>query len=70
MVRLVRERPTTRPQQEDAEEPEWDPWQEDQSDATEGEYIADYNPDVDYKGPEPKEKPVAQVESEVNPDTE
>ena len=67
MARLVRGCPTTRPQQEGTEEPERDPQQEDQSDATEGEDIADYNPDVDYEGSEPKVELVPQVEREVDP---
>ena len=48
--------PTARSQQEGIEEPERDPQQEDQPDATEGKDIADYNPDVGYEGSEPKVK--------------
>ena len=62
--------PTSRPQQEGAEEPEQDPQQEDQSDAAEGKDIADYDPDIDYVGSEPKVEQVAQDEREVDPDAE
>ena len=55
-----------RPQQECTEEPKQDPLQDDQSDTTEGEDIADYDLDIDYEGSEPKVEPVAQVEREVN----
>ena len=54
MARLVRGRPTARSQQEGIEEPERDPQQEDQPDATGGKDIADCNPDVGYEGSEPK----------------
>ena len=70
MARLVRGHPTARLQTEGAEEPEWDPQQEDQSDATVGKDIADYNLDIDYEGSEPKAKPVTQDKSKVNPDAE
>ena len=45
---------TTRSQQKGAEEPERDPHEEDQPDATVGKDIADYNPDVDYEGSKPE----------------
>ena len=70
MARPVRGCPTSRPQQEGAEEPEQDHQQEDQPDTTEGEDIADYNPDVDYVGLEPKVESVTQDEREVDPDVE
>ena len=62
MARPVRERSTSRPQQEGAEEPEQDPQQDGQPDVAEGEDLADYNPDVDYVGSEPKVESVAQDE--------
>ena len=70
MARLVRGRPTARSQQEGIEEPERDPQQEDQPDATGGKDIADYNPDIDYEGSEPKVKQSAQEQREVDPDAE
>ena len=70
MSRPVRGCPTARPQREGAEEPDRDPQQEDHFDAGEGEYTADYNPDVDYVGSEPKVEPVTQDEREVDPDAE
>ena len=70
MARLVRGCPITRQHQEDAEEPEQNPQQEDQSDATEGKDIADYNLDVDYEGSEPEVEPVTQVEREISSDAE
>ena len=60
MARLVRGCPIARSQQEGAEEPERDPQQEGQPDATHGKDITDYDPDVDYEGSEPKVEPVAQ----------
>ena len=57
-------------EQEDAEEPERDPQQEGQPDATEGKNIVDYNANVDCEGSEPRNEPVAQDQSEVNPDAE
>ena len=54
MARPVRGCPTARSQQEGIEEPERDPQLEDQPDATEGEDIADCNPDVGYEGSNPK----------------
>ena len=47
MARPVRGCPTARSQQERVEVPERDSQQEDQPDATGGEDIADYYPDVD-----------------------
>ena len=70
MARLVRGCPTTRQQQEGAEEPEWEPQQEDQPDATNHKEIADYDPDIDYEGTDLEVEPVAQEEREVNPDKE
>ena len=70
MARLLRGCPTARSQQEGTEEPERDPWQEDQPDATGGADIEDYNPDVDYEGSEPKAKQSAPEQREVDPDTE
>ena len=58
-------------QQEGAEEPETNPsvpQQEEQPDASEGKVIADYDPDVDYEGSEPKNEPVTQEEKEEDPD--
>ena len=70
MARLVRGHPTARSQQEGTEESGRDPQQGEQPDATEGKDIADYDPDVDYKGSEPKVEPDMQEQSEVDPDTE
>ena len=70
MARPVRGRPTARSQQEGIEEPDRDPQQEDQLDAAEGKGIADYDPDVDNVGSEPKVEPVAQDEREFDPDAE
>ena len=70
MNRLVRGRPTTRLQQEGAEDPDRDPQQDDQSVTAEGKDIADYDPNVDYEGSEPKVESDAQVEREVNSDAE
>ena len=52
MARPVRGRPTARSKQEGIGEPERDPQQEDQPDATEGKDIAHYDLDVDYEGSE------------------
>ena len=68
MARLVRGCPTARSQQEGIEEPERDPQQEDQPDATGGKDIADYNPDIDYEGSEPEVEQSAQEQREVDPD--
>ena len=70
MARLVRGCPTDRSQQEGIEEPERDPQQEDQQDATGGEDIADYDPDVDYEGSEPEVEQSAEEQREVDPDAE
>ena len=70
MSRPVRGCPTARSQQEGTEEPERDPQQEDQLDATEGKDIADYNLDIDYEVSEPKVKQSAQKQMEVDPDAE
>ena len=70
MDRPVRGCPTARSQQEGVEEPEWDPHQEDQPDATEGKDIADYNPDVGYERSEAKVEQSAQEQREVDPDAE
>ena len=70
MARLVRGCPTARSQQQVVEEPATNLPQEDQSDATKGKDIADYDPDVDYKGSEPKVEQSAQEQREVDPDAE
>ena len=49
---------------------EWDSQQENQPDATEGNDIVDYDPDINYEGLEPKVEPVAQEQMEVDPDME
>ena len=66
----MRGHPTARTQHEGAEEPERARQQEGQPDATEGKDMADYDPDVDYVGSEPKVDSVAQDEREVDPDVE
>ena len=68
MARPVRGCPADRLQQEGAEEPERDPWQEGQQDTTEGKDIPDYYLDADYVGSKPKAEPVTQDEREVDPD--
>ena len=70
MARLVGGCHTARSQQESIEEPERYPQQEDQQDATEGEDIADYNPDIYNERSEPKVKQSAQEQREVDPDRE
>ena len=70
MARPVRGCPTARSQQEGIEEPERDPQQEDQPDATGGEDIADYDLDVDYEGSEPEVKQSAQEQRKVDHDAE
>ena len=70
MAGPVRGHPITRSQQGGEEKPERDPQQEGQLDAAESKDIADYDPDVDYVGSEPKVEPVTQVEREVHPDEE
>ena len=57
-------------QQEVAEESETNPsvpQQEEQPDSTEGKVIADYDPDLDYEGSEPKNEPVTQEQKEEDP---
>ena len=44
--------------------------QEEQTDAAKGKVIADYNPYINYEGSEPKVKPNAQEQWEVDPDAE
>ena len=70
MARPVRVCSTARLQRVCAEESERDPQQGEQPDATEGEVIADYNPDIDYEGSEPKVETDTQKQREVDPDTE
>ena len=70
MARLVRGCPTSRHQKGGAEEPERDPHQEEQQNATESEDIADYDLDIDYVSSEPKVESVTQDEREVDPDAE
>ena len=70
MARSLRGCPTARSQQEGAEEPQRDPEQEDQSDASGGKDIGDYDPDVDYERSEPEVKQSAQEQMEVDPDAE
>ena len=70
MARLVRGHPTARSQQEGIEEPERDPQQEDQPDATGGKDIEDYNPDLNYEWSEPEVKQSAHEQREVDPDAE
>ena len=70
MARPVRGCPTPRPQQEDMEEPVRNPQQEEQSDATESKVIANYSPDIDYEGSEPKVESDAQEQREVDSDPE
>ena len=69
-ARLVRGAPIARSQQEGIEESERDPEQEDQTNATGGKDIEDYNLDVDYEGSEPKVKQSALEQREVDPDAE
>ena len=69
MARPVRGQPTPWPP-EGAEEPDINPQQEEQPDATEGNVVADYNLDVDYEGSEPKNEPVTQEEVEKNSNAE
>ena len=57
-----------RSQQEGAEEPERDPQQGEQLDATEGKEMADYNLDVDYERSELEVEPDTQEQREVDPD--
>ena len=72
MARLVKRCPITWPP-EGAEEPGTNPsvtQHDKQPDATEGEVIVEYDPDVDAEGSEPKNEPVAQAEEEKNSDAE
>ena len=50
------------------EEPDIDPQQEEQPDASEGRVIADYNLDIVYEGSEPENEPVTEAEVEENSD--
>ena len=70
MTKLVRRCPTASSLQKGAEGSKRYPQQEDQPDATEGEDITEYNPEVDYEGSEPKVKQSAQEQREVDPDAE
>ena len=65
MARSVRGCPTARLQQRGTEKPKRDPQQREQPDATEDKNIADYDPNVDYEGSEPKVEPDAQEHREV-----
>ena len=44
--------------------------QEGHRDATEGRDIADYDPDIDYGGSEPKVEPATKEQREVDPDAD
>ena len=66
----VKGHPTARSQQEGVEEPDRDHQQEDQQDTTGGKDLADYDPDVDYEGSEPKVKQHAQEQKKLDTDTE
>ena len=68
MARPVRGCPTPRLQQEGEIEPEKNPQQGEQPDATEGKLIADYNPDIYYEGQEPKVEQDAQKQREDDSD--
>ena len=70
MARSLRGHPTARSQQEGTKEPERDPQQEDQPDATVGKDIEEYNLEVDYEGSEPKVEQSAQEQRQVDPDAE
>ena len=70
MTRSLRGWLTARSQQEGIEEPEWDPQQEIQPDATGGKDIEHYNPDVDYEGSEQKIKQSAPEQREVDLDAD
>ena len=70
MDRLVRGHPTARSQKGGTVEPERDPQQEEQSNATECKDIADYNLDVDYEGSEPEVEPDTQEQREIHSDTD
>ena len=62
--------PDIRSQQEVEKEPDIDPQQEGQLDATEGKDIADYDQDIVYEASEPKVELVAQVKREVDTNAE
>ena len=67
MARTAKEHPTTWLQPECKNKHEINPsvpQQEEQTDATEGKDIVDFNSNVDYEGSEPKNKPVAQQQKE------
>ena len=68
MARTMRGCTTVQLQTRGAEEPETDPQQDEQPDATEGKVIVGYNPDIDYERLEPKNEPLAQAEKEENTD--
>ena len=73
MMRTMRGRPTTWLQSKGKDEPETiinTPHQEGHPDTAKGRDIADYTPDIDYEGSEPKVEPVAQEQREVDPDEE
>ena len=66
----MRGHPTIWLQSEGKEEPETNPsvpQQEEQPDATEGNDIVEYDPDIDYEGSEPKNEWVAQEQKEKDP---
>ena len=60
--------PESQSQQEGMEEPRRDPQQGLRPDTTEGKDIAQYKPDVDYKGSEPGIEPGNQEQREDDPD--
>ena len=62
--------PTTWLQPESKDETEKIPPQQGHPDTIVGRDIADYNPDIDYEGSEPKVEPVDQEQREVDPDAE
>ena len=71
MARPMRGHPIAGLQQEGTKEPQTNPsvpWQEEQSDAAEGEVIACYDLDIDYKpeGSDPEIKAVKEVEENSN----
>ena len=73
MARTVRGCLTTWSQSEGKDKPETilnDPQQEGHPDTAEGGNIAEYHPDVNYEGSEPKAEPVAQEQWEEDPDAE
>ena len=71
MTKTMRGCLTAWSQTEGTEEPEKNPGvpqQEEQPDTTESKVIADYNPDIEYEGSEPKNKPVFWEEKEDSSD--